>query len=120
MSVERHDEYMQYVLGLSHLTSILFATTLARSGYAFGELSAVASTTFIKQARTAFEVVCENAEMYGEIQRLNRHSKELYQLVRESLAALESGTLGDDPAALSRIIIGARDYFPAEVPRDLA
>jgi len=120
MSVERHDEYMQYVLGLSHLTSILFATTLARSGYAFGELSAVASTTFIKQARTASEVVCENAEMYGEIQRLNRHSKELYQLVRESLAALESGTLGDDAAALSRIIIGARDYFPAEVPRDLA
>jgi hypothetical protein len=41
-------------------------------------------------------------------------------LVRESLAALESGTLGDDAAALSRIIIGARDYFPAEVPRDLA
>ena len=31
MPVEQHDEYMQYVLGLSHLVSVLFFTTLQRS-----------------------------------------------------------------------------------------
>ncbi|MEK6596984.1 MAG: prephenate dehydrogenase/arogenate dehydrogenase family protein, partial [Gemmatimonadota bacterium] len=81
--VERHDEYMQYGLGLSHLVSILFFTTLIRAGASFDDLATMASTTFHKQVRTAAEVASENAEMYAEIQRLNRHSIELYGVVRE-------------------------------------
>lgn len=67
LPVEAHDACMQYVLGLSHLVSILFFTTLVRGRRPFDELAAVASTTFYKQAGTAPEVARENPQLYHEI-----------------------------------------------------
>lgn len=119
LPVERHDGYMQFVLGLSHLMSVLFATTLDRSGLTFDDLATMASTTFYKQARTAAEVVGENAIMYYEIQRLNRHSGELYDLVVGSLREVARAALADDPAAFERLMGRGREWFPASVPADL-
>jgi chorismate mutase/prephenate dehydrogenase len=117
--VERHDEYMQYGLGLSHLVSILFFTTLIRAGASFDDLATMASTTFHKQVRTAAEVASENAEMYAEIQRLNRHSAELYGVVRESLAALEAAVLAPEPDRFLELMQAGRAWFPAVVPQEL-
>lgn len=119
LPVEQHDDYMQYVLGLSHLVSILFFTVLARSGRDFGDLGRMASTTFLKQVRTAAEVADENAEMYAEIQRLNRHSAELYQLVRDSLADVEGAALARTPSGFVELMEAGRVWFPGRVPADL-
>lgn len=117
--VERHDEYMQYGLGLSHLVSILFFTTLIRAGASFDDLATMASTTFHKQVRTAAEVASENAEMYAEIQRLNRHSAELYGVVRESLEALEAAALAPGPERFIELMQAGRAWFPEVVPQEL-
>ena len=119
LPVARHDEYMQYVLGLSHLVAILFFTTLARSGLPFSDLSQVASTTFLKEARTAAEVARESPNLYYEIQRLNRHSGELFALVRSCLADVERAALADDPGPFAELMRAGRDFFPGSLPAEL-
>jgi chorismate mutase/prephenate dehydrogenase len=119
LPVARHDEFMQYVLGLSHLVAILFFTTLERSGCSFADLSRVASTTFLKEARTAAEVSRESPSLYFEIQRLNRHSGELFALVRSCLAGIETAALADDAGPFTELMRAGRAYFPASLPAEL-
>jgi chorismate mutase / prephenate dehydrogenase len=119
LPVAEHDAYMQYVLGLSHLMAILFFTTLTRSGRSFADLARAASTTFFKQARTAAEVARENPHLYHEIQRLNRHSRELFALLRGSLDAVEAAALADDAATFVQLVERGRDYFPEALPAEL-
>lgn len=119
LPVAEHDEYMQYVLGLSHLASILFFTTLHESGRGFNDLVRTASTTFYKQARAAAEVARENPYLYYEIQHLNRHSAELFDLLNRSLAKLQAAVLSDDPATFVALMTAGRDYFPETLPAEL-
>jgi chorismate mutase/prephenate dehydrogenase len=120
LPLARHDELMQYVLGLSHLTAILFFTTLARSGGSFADLSLAASTTFWKQARTAAEVARESPTLYFEIQRLNRHSAGLFERVQASLAEIERAALADDPQEFIAVMRRGREFFPESLPAELA
>jgi chorismate mutase/prephenate dehydrogenase len=120
LPLARHDELMQYVLGLSHLAAILFFTTLAGSGSAYADLARVASTTFLKEARTAAEVARESPTLYFEIQRLNRHSADLFALVRASLAEIERAALADDPERFVALMRRGRAFFPDSLPADLA
>lgn len=113
LPLEAHDRHMQVVLGLSHLVSLLFATAVTRSGLSPGALSAMASTTWLKQLRTASEVVREDPRLYHEIQHLNAHSDELYALVRERLAALEAAARSPDPGAFTAMMEEARAFLPA-------
>jgi len=117
--VEQHDEFMQYVLGLSHLVSILFFTTLAESGLSFEALETMASTTFHKQTRAAASVAGENPILYYEIQTLNRHSAELFDRVRKSLARIESAVHEGDAVPFAEIMRAGREYFPSVLPREL-
>ncbi len=119
LPVAQHDELMQYVLGLSHLVAILFFTTLARSGRSYADLSQVASTTYLKEVRTAAEVSRESPGLYYEIQRLNRHSGELFALVRGCLAEIEGAALADNPAAFAELMRAGRAFFPESLPADL-
>ncbi len=113
--IEEHDQFMQYVLGLSHAVSLLFATTLAHSGRSYQELAALASTTFLKQVRTAGEVVRENPAMYHEIQHLNHHTPALFRLLAERLDTLQVAATADDPAPFVALMEEARRYFPDTV-----
>ena len=119
LPVEDHDRYMMYVLGLSHLTAILFFTTLTRSPHSYPELARVASTTFLKEARTAAEVARENPQLYHEIQHLNDHSAALFAEVREALAELEAAALDADPLRFVACMERGRSFFPGSVPLEL-
>jgi prephenate dehydrogenase/chorismate mutase len=117
--VERHDEIMQYVLGLSHLVSILFFTTLTESGVPFATLEPMASTTFHKQMRAAASVANESPQLYYEIQKLNRHSAELFERVRDSLAQIEQAVRANGSAPFTGIMNRGREYFPSVLPQEL-
>src|SRR5262249_12269784 len=58
-----HDRLMAWLLGLAHLSNILFGTVLTRSGVAASELHSCASTTFSRQAKTALYVLGENPDL---------------------------------------------------------
>lgn len=72
LSLEEHDEVMAWVLGLSHLVNIAFASALAESGEAVPLLRRISSSTFNAQLRVAAQVVSENPHLYYEIQQGNR------------------------------------------------
>ncbi|MGE0638974.1 MAG: prephenate dehydrogenase/arogenate dehydrogenase family protein [Thermoanaerobaculia bacterium] len=86
LSLERHDEIVAYVLGLSHFVNLLFARVLAKSGLSFEELAAVGSTTFQSQFATTANVAGDNPELYYSIQKANRFSDRVYRDL-ESAAA---------------------------------
>jgi prephenate dehydrogenase len=85
-----HDRLMGWLLGLAHMSNILFGATLMQSGIDPQELHDCASTTFIRQATTARYVLGENPDLYLDIQRLNPHRTEVYAAAREALARIES------------------------------
>jgi chorismate mutase/prephenate dehydrogenase len=72
LSLEEHDEVMAWVLGLSHLVNIAFASALAESGEAVPLLRQISSSTFNAQLKVAAQVVSENPRLYYEIQQGNR------------------------------------------------
>jgi chorismate mutase/prephenate dehydrogenase len=85
-----HDRLMGWLLGLAHLTNILFGSALARSGISPAELHECASTTFTRQSATALSVLSEDPELYLDIQHLNLHRGEVYAAVRDALDTLET------------------------------
>jgi chorismate mutase/prephenate dehydrogenase len=89
LSLDEHDEVMAWVLGLSHLVNLAFASTLAGSGEAVPLLRQISSSTFNAQLRVAAQVVSENPHLYFEIQQGNSKTSEVighFRRVLDSLA----------------------------------
>jgi len=99
LSLEEHDEVMAWVLSLSHMVNIAFASTLAGSGAAVPLLQRISSSTFNAQLRVAAQVVSENPHLYFEIQQGNSKTAEVIGHFRRVLDALtDSVNLGDEPS----------------------
>ncbi len=111
LGLEEHDRRIGYVLGLAHLTSILYASTLANSGLDYRSLGDVASTTFAKQNATAMDVIAENPDLYFEIQSLNAQSPELDRQLRAALDELLRVVASGDRDGFHRIMESGRQFF---------
>jgi chorismate mutase/prephenate dehydrogenase len=109
-----HDRLMGWLLGLAHLTNILFGAALTRSGIEPAELHACASTTFARQATTALYVLSEDPELYLDIQHLNPYRDEVYTATREALAQLETLVAERDREGFSRSLAAARRALTGE------
>lgn len=88
LSLEEHDEVMAWVLGLSHLVNIAFASALADSGERVPLLEQISSSTFNAQLKVAAQVVSENPHLYYEIQQGNDRTESVVQRFRASLDRL--------------------------------
>ncbi len=111
MPVEQHDVFMSYVLGLSHAVNIAFFTALDRSGIPFEELESVASTTFRKNVDTNISVAMEDPVLYYDIQHLNAHRDEAWDLFSKAVEDLKQASLSDDPSAFIELMNNGRKYF---------
>jgi len=112
--LERHDRLMGWLLGLGHLTGMIFAGALARSGHDPGELSRVASTTYSRQVATARSVLEEDPGLYFAIQRLNPHRGEVYAALAAALDELTRAVERDDAEAFATLMNrGAGSLPPA-------
>jgi chorismate mutase/prephenate dehydrogenase len=96
LSLEEHDEVMAWVLGLSHLVNITFATALAESGEEVPLLQNISSSTFNAQLRVAAQVVSENPHMYYEIQQGNDRTPDVVRRFRSTLDRLAAAVAGGD------------------------
>jgi prephenate dehydrogenase/chorismate mutase len=103
-----HDRLMGWLLGLAHLTNLLFGAALARSGVDPAELAAAASTTFTRQSATALSVLAEDPDLYLDIQHLNPHRAAVYAATREALDQLESLTAERDREGFRTTLVAAR------------
>ena len=88
LSLEEHDEVMAWVLGLSHLVNIAFASALAESGERVPLLERISSSTFNAQLKVAAQVVSENPHLYYEIQQGNSRTAGVVERFRSSLDRL--------------------------------
>lgn len=98
VTLEEHDKLMTVVLGLSHLTNLIFGRVVARSDFSFELLGKIASTTFSKQIKTAAEVADENPALYHEIQFHNTHTDRMLKDLELSLQ--EFSLAAKDPTGL--------------------
>ena len=97
LSLAEHDEVMAWVLGLSHLVNIAFASALAGSGEAVPLLRRISSSTFNSQLKVAAQVVSENPHLYFEIQQGNAMTGEVVGQFRRVLDELARAVrVGDE------------------------
>ncbi len=111
MSVEDHDRYMSYVLGLSHAVNIAFFTVLDRSGITYADMRSVASTTFSKLMDTNESVALEDPYLYYEIQHMNANRESMLKEFNQSVNDVVDAALGDDPKAFKELMDNGREYF---------
>lgn len=104
LSLDEHDRIVSYVLGLSHLTNLLFTKVLMGSGKRFEELNQVGSTTFHSQMVTTSTVIQENPALYYEIQRLNPFSEELCESFQRELASIAAWIRDDNRQAFVQMM----------------
>ncbi|MFZ5785676.1 MAG: chorismate mutase [Acidobacteriota bacterium] len=113
MPFDHHDRLMGWLLGLAHLSGMLFGAALTRSGLDPAELARCASTTFSRQAATAVSVLSEDPALYLDIQRLNPHRAEVYRAAREALGELETLVAAGDADGFRSTLAAARAVFPS-------
>jgi chorismate mutase/prephenate dehydrogenase len=111
---EHHDRLMGWLLGLAHLSNILFGAALTRSGMEPAELHACASTTFSRQTTTALYVLGENPDLYLDIQHLNPFRHEVYAATREALAQIETMVEEHDREGFRQTMNTARRILTGE------
>ncbi len=111
MDISEHDKYMSYVLGLTHAVNIALFTVLDNSGYTFEDLKTVASTTFNKGLDTIVSVASEDPALYYEIQHMNSHRDEMWDLFTKVVEDLKVASLSDDPERFVEIMDAGRRYF---------
>ena len=111
MDVDEHDDYMSYVLGLTHAVNIALFTALERSGKSFKDLQTVASTTFSKGLDTNRSVASEDPMLYYEIQHVNIHRDEMWGLFSEAVKDLREASVSDDPERFRQLMEAGRLYF---------
>ena len=104
LSLEEHDEIVSYVLGLSHLTNLVFAKVLMESGRSYDELSRVASTTFQSQMVTTATVIRENPDLYYAIQHLNPFSSELCGTFQRAFEAISGWVRSGNRSAFTEMM----------------
>lgn len=111
MSLEEHDRYMSYVLGMSHAVNIAFFTALERSGVSLDEFRRMASTTFLKHLDTAKSVASEDPDLYHEIQHLNQKSHDSWEAFSNAVNMVKDASLREEPSAFRAIMDRGRRYF---------
>ena len=111
IDLDRHDELMGVVLGLSHALSIVGFSAFDRSGWSMDDLLGGASTTFSKLIRTIAEVARENPKLYYEIQKLNRHTPKMFELLEHAVRRAKEASLADDPKAFVALMEAGNDLF---------
>lgn len=114
LSLQEHDEVMAWVLGLSHLVNIAFASALAESGEAVPLLRRISSSTFNAQLKVAAQVVSENPHLYYEIQQGNAMTGEVVEHFRRVFDGLARSVRVGDEISWTRSMEKANERISAK------
>ena len=114
VTLEEHDKLMTVVLGLSHLTNLIFGRVVARSDFSFELLGKIASTTFSKQIKTAAEVADENPALYHEIQFHNTHTERMLKDLELSLEEFSAAAKDSTGSEFEKLMNATNAYLARE------
>lgn len=111
LSLDEHDRIVSYVLGLSHLTNLVFTKVLMESGTPFEQLNRVGSTTFHSQMTTTSTVIQENPDLYYAIQRFNPFSAELCESFRRGFETIAGWVRDEDREAFVEMMQAGKQWM---------
>jgi chorismate mutase/prephenate dehydrogenase len=111
LSLDEHDRIVSYVLGLSHLTNIVFIKVLMGCGLPFNAINRVGSTTFHSQMVTTETVIRENPHLYYAIQKLNPFSAELRESFQRELETICGWIRDDDAQAFRGMMLAGKKWI---------
>jgi chorismate mutase/prephenate dehydrogenase len=111
MNVAEHDRRMALVLGLTHLSNLVYARAIRHSGVPAKEMARVAGVTFQKQMTTTCEVVAENPALYFEIQALNSLTPEVADWLREAVDEWLSAISDNDEDRFTVLMNECNEYL---------
>ena len=112
--LDKHDELMAYVLGLSHLCSLVFAGTTRASGKDMSELKKVQGPSFDRMSRMARELSNESKRVYHDIQALNPHTRKVVSSMEQVLRELKKASLDADPVMFAEMMRSNREYLEVD------
>ncbi len=111
LALDSHDKAISYVLGLSHITNIIFMKVLSDSSFQYPELRDIASTTFLSQMITASSVINENPELYFLIQKFNPFKEEIYDQIDRAMTAVVDSVLNDKEQEFVQSMLESRAWL---------
>ena len=111
VGLDMHDEMMAYVLGLSHLCTLLFGATLQRSGKPAKYYSEAEGPTFKRLAAMAKELSRESKRVYHDIQALNPNTRHVIASMEDVLREIKKAALDTDHARFSALMELNREYL---------
>ena len=111
MPIEEHDELMAYVLGLSHLGPLLFASSLSRSGQSLKALSGVQGPSFERMLAASTDLHRESIRVYHDIQALNPSTRTMLTDFVNSVKLLKKAAIKKDPTEFRKIMESNRKYL---------
>lgn len=111
VNIGDHDKLMAYVLGLSHLSSLVFAQALSKSGFSFQDLKQKSSTTFQNQIESVIPVAHENQDLYYDIQENNPYTEEVIKKYQDELSFFLQTIIKKDRHAFKGLMEGSKAYL---------
>lgn len=111
VSLDHHDEFMAFLLSLSHMCLLTFARTVSKSPFDLAGLRRPAGTTFSRLSIAAAGLLKDPPHLLRDIQALNPHTPAIRKGMREVLDDWERATEADDPAEFLTLIEQTRAYF---------
>ncbi len=111
VSLDHHDELMAFLLGVSHLTLLVFARAVAGSPFDVAGLRRPAGTTFSRLSAAAAGLLEDPPELLRDIQALNPHTPAVHRRLREALDEWERASHDSDAKEFATMIQQARAYL---------
>src|SRR5713226_9733724 len=111
VSLDHHDEFMAFLLNLSHLCLLTFARCVAQSPFDLAGLKRSAGTTFSRLSFAAAGLLADPPALIRDIQALNPHTPAVYRRVRQVLDEWKRATEAPDGSEFDRLVEEARAYF---------
>ncbi len=109
--LEEHDRMMAYILGLSHMTALMFGTALRSSGKKASEFKEAQGTSFARLAELAKEVSGESRRVYHDIQALNPHTKEMAEAAERALRELREASCAADHDMFIKLMESTKEHM---------
>lgn len=114
ISLDRHDECMAFLLGLSHLCLLTFARCVAESSFDLTGLKAPAGTTFSRLSSAAAGLLADPPTLLRDIQALNPHTPFIHRRIRETLDEWQNA-IASDGSGFLRLFGQTRTDFAERV-----
>jgi chorismate mutase/prephenate dehydrogenase len=111
LSLDHHDEFMGFLLSLSHLCLVTFARSVSKSPFDLAGLKRPAGTTFSRLSVAAVGLLNDPPLLLRDIQALNPHTPAVRRRIREVLDDWERATEAADPKGFIKLIEQSRAYF---------